>query len=333
MKIARHLVPETQTALDKALNRAAPYTPSCAWPEDCTVQWGNGIIPANPFFEAFPAGGGFIRGDGETLEAAERAAFAKWEREAVCRPHFWSRWHPTRGTYLNTGAHCRKCGCFHSGVFREVVLIGKHRRPLRRWEKDHLISMETDHEMNAHMDRVYPERSADRRKSARLLRLRMNLFGVDEGSSRFGLFDSTEIVKPPRRASPKAGTADRPTSPLEAPIDGELREAAISAVGEAVDYLDWGGAERAVDAILSLLQSRQANGAGSAEGWKLVPVEPTEAMLKAAFVAMNETPSGTWKRMKEEGVTPRRLFDVKMAPRYRAMLAAAPAHGNGETER
>lgn len=48
--------------------------------------------------------------------------------------------------------------------------------------------------------------------------------------------------------------------------------------------------------------------------------EPTEGMLHAAFVAMNETPSGTWKRMKAEGQTPRRLFDVKMAPRWRAMI-------------
>lgn len=63
---------------------------------------------------------------------------------------------------------------------------------------------------------------------------------------------------------------------------------------------------------------------GAPEGWVLVPREPTEAMLKAAFVAMNDTPSGTWKRVKAEGQTPRRLSDVKMAPRYRAMIAAAP---------
>lgn len=50
--------------------------------------------------------------------------------------------------------------------------------------------------------------------------------------------------------------------------------------------------------------------------------EPTEAMLRAAFVAMNETPGGTWKQMKAEGVTPRRLFDIKMAPRFRAMIDA-----------
>jgi len=68
------------------------------------------------------------------------------------------------------------------------------------------------------------------------------------------------------------------------------------------------------------------------EGWVLVPREPTEAMLKAAFGAMNETPSGTWKRMKAEGQTPRRLFDVKMAPRYRAMIAAAPTQSAGGTE-
>lgn len=53
--------------------------------------------------------------------------------------------------------------------------------------------------------------------------------------------------------------------------------------------------------------------------------EPTEAMLRGGFVAMNETPGGTWKAMKAEGATPRRLFDVKMAPRWRAMIDAAMA--------
>jgi hypothetical protein len=55
----------------------------------------------------------------------------------------------------------------------------------------------------------------------------------------------------------------------------------------------------------------------------MVPVEPTEQMLRAGFAAMNETPSSQWKRMKAEGVTPRRMFDVKMAPRWRAMIDAA----------
>ncbi len=51
--------------------------------------------------------------------------------------------------------------------------------------------------------------------------------------------------------------------------------------------------------------------------------EPTETMLHDAFVAMNETPSGTWKAMKAAGTSPRCMFDVKMAPRYRAMITAA----------
>lgn len=48
--------------------------------------------------------------------------------------------------------------------------------------------------------------------------------------------------------------------------------------------------------------------------------EPSEGTLRAAFVAMNETPGGTWKRMKAENATPRRLFDVKMVPRWQAMI-------------
>lgn len=58
---------------------------------------------------------------------------------------------------------------------------------------------------------------------------------------------------------------------------------------------------------------------------RLVPVEPTPKMLKAAFAAMNATPSGEWKRMKAENKTPREIFDAKMRPRWSAMLAAAPA--------
>jgi hypothetical protein len=88
------------------------------------------------------------------------------------------------------------------------------------------------------------------------------------------------------------------------------------------------------DAILALpTPAPKDEGWRPPEGWVLVPREPTEAMLKAAFVAMNETPSGTWKRMKAEGQTPRRMFDVKMAPRYRAMIAAAPTQSAGGTER
>lgn len=189
MRIASHHIKGTaEHRFSAALGTEVEYAPVCAWPDDCLVQWGNGIVPANPFFEAFPAAGGFIRGDADTLEEAERAAFAKYDREIACGKHFWSRWHAKRGIYLNGGAHCRKCGCFHGSVFREVVILGHWRKPLKRWERDHLLSMETDHEMNAHMDRVYPQRRAERRKLQRIMRLRLNLFGVDEESSRIGMF-------------------------------------------------------------------------------------------------------------------------------------------------
>jgi len=188
VRIAPHHIKGTpENVLSAALRREVDYTPVCAWPDDCTVQWGNGIVPRNPFFEAFPADGGFIRGDADTIEAAERAAFAKFEREQACVKHFWSRWHPRRGTYLNTGAHCRRCGCFKSGVFREVVVLGRHRKPLSRCERDHMQSMEGDQELNEYIDAKYPERRAERAAMARRLKIRLHLYGVDE--SRFGFFD------------------------------------------------------------------------------------------------------------------------------------------------
>lgn len=44
--------------------------------------------------------------------------------------------------------------------------------------------------------------------------------------------------------------------------------------------------------------------------------------MKAAWVAMNETPSGTWKRMKAEKLAPKELFAAKMGPRWSAALDA-----------
>ena len=60
------------------------------------------------------------------------------------------------------------------------------------------------------------------------------------------------------------------------------------------------------------------------EGWVMVPREPTDKMLKAAFVAMNQTPAAEWKAMKAANLSPRAISDAKMAPRYRAMISAAP---------
>lgn len=149
-----------------------------AWPDDCTVQWGHGIVPAVPFFEAFPTGT-FIRGEGETIAAAERQAFDQYQRDIAC-DHFWGRHRPGHSTYTNGAAFCRKCGGFRGRMFAPIRKLGWWRRPIGRWERDHLVSMETDHELNAVMDAKYPGERDDRRKSARILRARLNLFGVDE---------------------------------------------------------------------------------------------------------------------------------------------------------
>lgn len=48
--------------------------------------------------------------------------------------------------------------------------------------------------------------------------------------------------------------------------------------------------------------------------------DPDDATLHAAFAAMNETPSGTWKRFKAENLMPKELFVAKMVPRWQAMI-------------
>jgi hypothetical protein len=45
---------------------------------------------------------------------------------------------------------------------------------------------------------------------------------------------------------------------LSTPTGRVTREAMVTAVGEAVEYLDWAGAERAVDAILAMISAAPA---------------------------------------------------------------------------
>lgn len=179
MRIAGHLREGSpRHGLHAALGLFQAYTPVCAWPEACTVQWGHGIVPANPFFEAFLPGT-FFRGDGETIEAAERSAFAQWQLDINC-VHRWGRARSPTNIYLNGAGWCRRCGAFRSKMFSEVVALGHMRRPLDKSEAWLLEIMETDEDMNARMDLAYPNDSADRLKRRRLYRIRKNLFGVTE---------------------------------------------------------------------------------------------------------------------------------------------------------
>jgi len=163
---AHHRAGTPEHRLSELLGRTQQYTPACAWPDDCMVQWGHGIVSAVPFFEAFPPGT-FIRGEGASIAEAEAKAFAQYESEFQCH-HVWGRHHARRGTYLNGAGWCRKCGAFRGKMFREVVVLGHWRKPLGRWEADWLNDLETDHDMNEHMDRKYPEDAPGRRKSARV---------------------------------------------------------------------------------------------------------------------------------------------------------------------
>ena len=142
------------------------------------VQWGNGIIPATPFFEAFPKGT-FIRGEGPTIAEAEQNAFAKYQRDLACS-HVWGRQRPDGNLYTNGAGWCRKCGGFRGKMFPEIVKLGWWRKPLTWMEFDSLQSMETDHDLNTRMDLKYPEDVDNRKKRARMLRLRFNLYGSEE---------------------------------------------------------------------------------------------------------------------------------------------------------
>ncbi|WP_159599743.1 hypothetical protein [Agromyces humi] len=96
------------------------------WPAGMFIQGGgHGIVLSRSggdsyrtaFVEAFPEGT-FIRGEGATVEDAEDAAWAKFQRYAGCPGHEWE----TRG-YRNGAGFCKHCGKFGSQVF-DLVEIG-----------------------------------------------------------------------------------------------------------------------------------------------------------------------------------------------------------------
>ena len=148
----------------------ADHVPLDTWPCDCTVQWGaRGIVIGSEgarvtaFFEAFPAGGGFFRGEGADIAAAEASAFAKFSRFHTCAEHAWSR-----GNYLNGGCHCRRCGAFKTAM-KPVLSLGTWRKPL------------TSYELEAALDgglERQPWQDAKSRAHHRRMWLRLRLHGI-----------------------------------------------------------------------------------------------------------------------------------------------------------
>ncbi|MCE6958255.1 hypothetical protein LAZ40_04195 [Cereibacter sphaeroides] len=119
------------------------HVPSEEWPDDCGVQWGGSglVIGQEPgssritaFFEAFPAKGGFFRGEGATIADAEAQALRKFRRKQACVSHAWAR-----DKWTNGGAICRKCGAFEVAM-HPVVRLGAWRDALGVMELDSIAS-------------------------------------------------------------------------------------------------------------------------------------------------------------------------------------------------
>lgn len=107
------------------------YTLTYEWPEDCFVQGGSdGLVLSKKgnyttsYFEAFPKNPNcFIRGEGETMEEAEKACFEKFQKFSSCKGHQFIR---TPG-YNNGMGTCTLCG-LKSKVFKpsyRCVCCGK----------------------------------------------------------------------------------------------------------------------------------------------------------------------------------------------------------------
>ena len=103
----------------------APTPAVCKWPFDCFIQCGgSGLVIdeqkgdyTTAFFEAFPRNPDtFIRGEGKTVEEAERMAFAQLTRIQACPSHDFER-----DRFKNGCGICKHCGLFMSRVFEPIA--------------------------------------------------------------------------------------------------------------------------------------------------------------------------------------------------------------------
>ncbi len=152
------------------------------------VQWGHGLVPAVPFFEAFPTGT-FIRGEGGTIAAAELDAFRQYATDQACA-HQWgrTRLHANGGltVYANGAGWCRKCGAYRSQMFPAIQTLGWWRKPLSLWEADHYhLIVDRDassDEIDRRLDAMSKDAGKSRRQHKRVLRLRHKLYGVESAA-------------------------------------------------------------------------------------------------------------------------------------------------------
>jgi hypothetical protein len=112
------------------------YEAQHPWPVETTVSAGRGIVfvrkpkPGEPtsylsmFMEVYAPGAAFIRGEGETPEDCENAAWATYQLALYCSgPGGVHAWEP-RG-YSNGAGFCVHCNTFKSDVFTGEGL-GQH---------------------------------------------------------------------------------------------------------------------------------------------------------------------------------------------------------------
>lgn len=105
-----------------------PYQALHPWPEETTVSASKGIasrrdpvtgkrIPYQTLFmEVYPPGAAFIRGEGETPEACENEAWAKYQVALHCTDGSGTHdWEPRN--YHNGAGFCSRCNTFGSQVF------------------------------------------------------------------------------------------------------------------------------------------------------------------------------------------------------------------------
>lgn len=107
-------MPKRQASVS-ALSQTKSYECKHPWPKRCHIQCGDrGVVLSSSgsyrtaFFEAFPSSPKtFIRGEGQTLEDAENAAWAKYKRIKECPGHEFERRERTDGF-----GFCRHCNLF-----------------------------------------------------------------------------------------------------------------------------------------------------------------------------------------------------------------------------
>lgn len=175
------------------------YTCKYEWDEDCFCQCGDhgAVLDVKgagsyftAFFEAFPkVPDTFIRGEGKTVEDAEKDAWEQLQQIKNCKNHEYER----KG-YTNGAGFCKHCGLLKSHAFEPTTLCEICSKPTT-----YSYDIDNNYYCEKHADQIPLDKLNSWTLESRMKKLLINITNLDDfnkSKKYIEEFERREMIKP-----------------------------------------------------------------------------------------------------------------------------------------